>query len=167
MLLRKHYRFLTQTIKDTLTQVFSCEYCKIFRFFRNTSRQLPLVFVTTGKLRANLCEKFSKQTVSKKSSWISSRVSCQRVVFPFFSFSEGLVTYRFSFALRLNNANNQTLPAPATCVISRFSTKINSFLENVLNLINRKIADYIYQELSNLYLIVFLVSFFSRFCGLY
>ena len=52
------------------------------------------------------------------------------------------------------------LNPPASCVNSRFS-KNDRFLKNVLNVLEAKKVDYIFEEPPNLYLIVFLVSFFS------
>ena len=41
-----------------------------------------------------------------------------------FACNKGRVTYKFSDAMRQNDANNMTHPPPPTiCVISRFSTK--------------------------------------------
>ena len=52
----------------------------------------------------------------------------------------GWITYRFSYALRHNDAKNMTLPRPpAICVISRFSGKSIVFQKNFLNVLTMKI----------------------------
>ena len=70
--------------------------------------------------------------------------------------------YRFLYALRHNNANNMTIPPPpVTCCISRFSPKSIVFRKKIKCFQLRiKQANCILEELSNLYWIVLLMSFF-------
>ena len=51
-------------------------------------------------------------------------------------------------------------PPPAICVISRFSTKLIVFQKDFWMSLGFKKANWIFEKLSNLYLIVLLISFF-------
>ena len=77
----------------------------------------------------------------------------------------GIINISISYAMRDNDANNMTNPPPPPTpyLLCHFKNldKIDSFLKNVLNVFEGKKLDYIFEEPPNLYLIVFLVSFFS------
>ena len=57
---------------------------------------------------------------------------------------------------------------PSPCYLRHFPIfdKIDSFGKDFLNVLRIKRANCIFEELSNLYLIVLLISFFPLFCGL-
>ena len=73
---------------------------------------------------------------------------------------KGWITYRFSYTLLHNDTKNMTSPPPTICVICRFSKKSIVFQKKI-NVFRIKKANSIFAKLSNLYLIVLLVSFFS------
>ena len=57
--------------------------------------------------------------------------------------------------------------APSPCYSRHFQVfkEFNSFLKNVLNFVDSKKGDYIFEEQPNSHLTVFLISFFLFFCG--
>ena len=72
----------------------------------------------------------------------------------------GWMIYRFSYPLRYNDAKTMT-PPPPPCYLRHFQIfdKIVSFPYKFLNVFRIRKANWIFEELSNLYLIVFLTHF--------
>ena len=74
------------------------------------------------------------------------------------SVTKELITYRFSYALRHNDANHIT-PHPLLLRHFQIFVKIDSFPKIFLKPFRIKKTNDIFEDLSNLYLIVLLISF--------
>ena len=80
---------------------------------------------------------------------------------------KGWITYQLPYALRHNDAKNIYTDRPALTCLRHFQNfdNIDSFPKNFECIWGEK-ANYIFEGLAALYLIILLISFFPSFCGL-